>query len=139
VLSRNGKVNCLTCASFLYWSGVHAVAMLGSMDDDLPRLIGTPRQVAWATTIRARFLSMMAKQLELTEGNPLLESVGYGQLLKLQLETQRRLFASICTHVEASWWIDRRQLSLPQLAQAEQRAINAISAPVLRETKPPLH
>jgi hypothetical protein len=106
---------------------------------ELPRLIGTPRQVAWATTIRQRFLAMMAEQLRETKSHVAAQSFGYRPMLEIHLASQRQIFASIGAHAQARYWIERRSLSLPQLAAAELRALNARPAVPRPDKKPPTH
>jgi hypothetical protein len=95
---------------------VRAAAYGGRM----PPLTGSPKQIAWATTIRARIVALLDDHQHKCEDIPMLQS-GYGELLRMQVERQGRLFALIKMQDRASWWISRRSWTVEQLA-AEVRA-----------------
>ena len=67
------------------------------------------------------------------------QSVGYQPMLEIQLATQCGVFASIQSQAQARYWIERRALTLPQLAAAEYRAMNARPSVARPDKKPPLH
>jgi hypothetical protein len=115
--------------------------MLAEMDEqELPALAGTPRQVAWATIIRARVLTAMDEQLRATEAHFAVHAADCEPAIDLYLARQRSVFASIRSHAQASYWIDRRTLSVAQMAYAEYSSMQArTSAAVMRERKRPLH
>jgi len=89
--------------------------------EPLPPLVGTPKQVAWAESIRTRLVAKIDEHQRACEANPQLQSVGYSELLRMQVERQTRLFAAIKLKDRASWWIDRREMSVEQLAAEEWR------------------
>jgi hypothetical protein len=107
---------------------------------ELPTLTGTPRQVAWATIIHTRIVVTMDEQLRKTETHFAAQAAGCEPAIELYLARQRTAFAAIRSHAHASYWIDRRTLSVAQLAYAEYSSMRARThGAVLRERKPPLH
>jgi hypothetical protein len=109
-------------------------------EQELPALIGTPRQIAWATIIRTRIGASMDEQLRETEAHFAAQAADCEPAIDFYLARQRTVFALIRSHAEASYWIDRRTLSVAQLAYAEYSSTQArTSGTAVRERKPPLH
>jgi hypothetical protein len=85
---------------------------LGGME---PKLRGTPRQVAWAENIRAGYFARIERR-----DNDLRESLAHsrslGHRLRAALAREARLLAYIKSQSAASWWIDRRGMTLEKLA-----------------------
>ena len=73
---------------------------------DLPELVGTEKQVAWAETLRAEIFKEIA-DLEKKAGMPAVEADGKFAEFFVWLKSQK----------EARFWIDNRSLSLHLLGR----------------------
>ena len=76
-------------------------------DEDLPRLTGTPKQVAWATTLRRKALSDVAAYLEYVFESQGRQSPSVKDMELLEAKKERAL-EPLVAQTEAAWWIDRR-------------------------------
>ncbi len=78
--------------------------------EDLPALTGTPKQIAWAMTLRHKALEDAEMHLDyLRENGQLKGRVGkYVELFKAQKE---RVLEPLKARTETAWWIDRRHES----------------------------
>jgi hypothetical protein len=85
--SRYSEMVCYEC----YKSTVEAKEQAEKAG--LPELTGSPKQTAWATTIRARVLAAV------------------------EAEAGAEAVAAISTHTDSSWWIDHRSTPAYRLAQ----------------------
>jgi hypothetical protein len=82
---------------------------------DKPKLRGTPRQVAWAERIRAGyFAAMKRRDNDVRESLALSRSLG--RRLRDALAREARLLNYIKSQSAASWWIERRNITLEKLA-----------------------
>ena len=89
----------------------------------LPELTGSPKQIAWAETIRAKMLadlkpilvSAKAKQSLAEQGRIALDDPRYAQL-QAAIDAQA---ASYRMQASAKWWIDHREDSLYSLCTAK--------------------
>lgn len=71
----------------------------------LPQLIGTPKQIAWAETIRAEIL----KDAKVYRANA---EAATDPGAKIRAEAILNVINGYEAHVSASWWIDHRRDSL---------------------------
>ena len=74
---------------------------------DLPALTGTPKQIAWATTLRRKALSDVEAYLDYGH-----DSGGHRELSARDVELfeakKERALEPLRAQAEAAWWIDRR-------------------------------
>jgi len=81
-----------------------------AQDMGLPELIGSPKQIAWAETIRIKILNALAKHIK--------QEVDNGQQQEMD-----RLFQHICTIFESRFWIDYRSESPGSILIYAARAV----------------
>ena len=106
---------------------------------ELPPLTGTPKQIAWAESIRARLVATMDAQVRETEAHSAMQMIGCSAAMQLLLDRQRRYFAAAKAQVAARWWIERRDWGVAQLAAEAMRNLRPASVGHRPEKKPPLH
>ena len=82
-------------------------AQVAAEAGDLPELVGTPKQIAWAMTLRHRALADAESYLDyLRESGRVKGRAGKdGELFEAQKE---RALEPLRARTEAAWWIDRR-------------------------------
>ena len=102
-LDRERQRICRSCAIEKLRSEAEASAEAG----ELPALIGTPKQIAWAMTLRHKALADAEMHLDhLRESGQLKGRVGRDtELFEAQKE---RVLEPLKARTEAAWWIDRR-------------------------------
>jgi len=83
----------------------------------LPKLYGSPKQVAWAEKIRAGYLAAMDRhEREIHEA--LLHSRTMRRQVAHDLRRQGRVFEWIRRQRAAKWWIENRGLDVNGIAMA---------------------
>lgn len=95
-------------------------AQAANAEAGLPALEGTPKQIAWAESIRAGY----AEQIDQIKAR--LEAAGGLDTLRTQspaekvaaFERQLLCMDALLQKASASWWIDNRGKTLPQLIAA---------------------
>jgi hypothetical protein len=89
-----------------YIAGINEAAAVAAAEQGLPRLTGSEKQVAWATTIRDELLGRcegwIKKTIEMAEGKATDED-----LARFREETGKAL-ETLKSKTSASWWIDHR-------------------------------
>ena len=105
-LDRESQHICRRCAIEKQRSEAQAAAEA----EELPALTGTPKQIAWAMTLRHQALVDAETYLDyLRESGQLKGRVGRDtELFEAQKE---RLLEPLKARTEAAWWIDRRHES----------------------------
>ena len=76
---------------------------------DLPPLTGSPKQIAWADTIRAQSINALEEHLHDKMGGH--RVVSRDEVSKIQTSLDAviaRFFAKIVTKTESKWWIDKK-------------------------------
>ena len=106
-LERARRFNCRTC----YFEKQRAEAEAAAAAHDLPALTGTPRQVAWAMTLRHKALDEMELHLCELRGAAAKEDALLEAGLEMAVE-------ALLGQTEAAWWIDRRFHTPPMLLDA---------------------
>jgi hypothetical protein len=99
----------------LHCPGFCAGHTLAGMEQ-LPPLIGSPKQVAWAKTVRARLLALIDAHERDIEANVAKRDAKEQRSLRFHLSDQRRAFAWVRRQNVAAWWIDRRSADVTTLA-----------------------
>ena len=75
--------------------------------DELPELTGTPKQIAWAMTLRYKALADAEMHLDyLRESGQLKGRVGKD--MELFTAQKERVLEPLKARTEAAWWIDQR-------------------------------
>lgn len=112
-LSRERARSCRPC----YVESQRAQAEAAAEAEGLPPLTGTPKQVAWAATLRHKALSDAEAHLDyLRESGQLKGRVAKDmELLEAQKE---RVLEPLRAQTEAAWWIDRRHDSPVMLLES---------------------
>jgi hypothetical protein len=80
----------------------------------LPALVGSDKQVAWATTIRAELLGKVAAMRKEFEAAGRKQNVTE-DVMSAQMGQFDGLVAKLTAQTAASWWIDRRSNSAQSL------------------------
>lgn len=95
-------------------------AQAANAEAGLPALEGTPKQIAWAETIRAGIVQQVEQvRSKLAEAGGLDKLRADGPAEKIAaLERQLACIEVLLGKTSASWWIDHRTQTLPQLLQA---------------------
>ncbi|MDE2844140.1 MAG: hypothetical protein OXN21_12280 [Chloroflexota bacterium] len=85
--------------------------------EELPALVGTPKQIAWAMTLRHQALADAEMYLDyLLDSGQLKGRVGKDmELFEAQKE---RVIEPLKARIEAAWWIDRRHESGASLLES---------------------
>lgn len=87
----------------------------------LPKLTGTAKQVAWAETIRMKYMDKInARRAKVSEKAANLETAERAQL---QLQNMDKGVAILLSHTDARWWIDNQDWSLKyimRIAKSEE-------------------
>jgi hypothetical protein len=101
--------------------------------DDLPELIGTPKQVAYATGVRAHILAMLQRA-----DRQLPEVIGQhfnppSAQMQADLDRRAALFASIRKHADATYWLDRRGDNVNLLMRREAEHLHELEAQAQRD------
>lgn len=65
---------------------------------ELPKLVGTEKQVKWANSIRADYVKLLQKAITETKG--LIE--------KCHVENFQKKLAEVSSKLESKWWIENR-------------------------------
>lgn len=105
---------CLSCQR----EAGHEMAREQAAATGLPTLDGTPKQVAWAMTIRAGKLTDLNTAITREEelGN---RAVAAGQVDQAQVDNKLALLVTIrdeiATQASASWWIEQRNATPAKL------------------------
>jgi hypothetical protein len=99
----------------------------------LPELVGSEKQVLWATSLRAAVVADMRSHRAEVEAWAA-EFARDAAALR-QVDREAELFALILSHAAASWWIDRRELSLLELTRDEAAAVGARPAETPRRER----
>lgn len=76
-----------------------AAALDEAKEQDLPALVGTEKQVAWAVTIRQKFVALLDRGLQEVQIRPEIDKV----------LTQRAIESVYC-ETEAHWWIENGRI-----------------------------
>lgn len=87
---------------------------------NLPKLAGTEKQVAWAETIRMKYMDKInARRAKVSEkaANP--ETAERAQL---QLQNMDKDVAILLSHIDARWWIDNHDWSLKDIMRIVKKA-----------------
>lgn len=74
----------------------------------LPELTGSPKQIAWAETIRAQQIADADSTISTMEGNMSKAPEGQAEIAEKLLDAAKAIYQEIKGQAEASWWIDRR-------------------------------
>ena len=89
-----------------YIAGINEAAAVAAAEQGLPRLTGSEKQVAWATTIRDELLGRcegwIKETIKMAEGKATDED-----LARFREETGKAL-ETLKSKTSASWWIDHR-------------------------------
>lgn len=103
------------------------------LDGRLPQLVGSPKQVAWARKIRARFVAVLAELAPRYEGE-WWEMGADWAILAFQ-----RACEAIGARDSAKWWIDNRRRSAWALAIEAEPTLDRFTkpAPRIRDVPPP--
>lgn len=96
------------------------LSALANASVGLPALIGTPKQIAWAETIRAEFLPRLAQQVahfvNTVQTDPHLFASDVDAFVERVHETEN----AVREQAEAAWWIDENKKGLrPTLMLAD--------------------
>lgn len=112
-LDRERQLLCGRCSI----ENRRAEAEAAAEAEDLPDLTGTPKQTAWAMTIRHKALADAEEYLDyLRDSGQLKGRVGKDlELFKAQKE---RVLEPLRAQTEAAWWINRRDESGANLLEA---------------------
>lgn len=87
---------------------------------NLPKLAGTEKQVAWAETIRMKYMDKInARRAKVSEkaANP--ETAERAQL---QLQNMDKDVAILLSHIDARWWIDNHDWSLKDIMRIVKKS-----------------
>ncbi len=76
-----------------------AAALTEAEDQDLPALVGTEKQVAWAATIRQKFVALLDEGLQTTPLRPEIDKVLTQQAIE-----------SLYYETDAHWWIENGRI-----------------------------
>lgn len=89
----------------------------------LPALSGSPKQVAWATTIRAEKLKAAAADREQFAALGRRQNATAEQMAE-QLGQYDQAAAALAAHERAAWWIDRRNTPIRQLLKEASQEVS---------------
>lgn len=90
--------------------------LAGKEPEQLPLLIGSPKQIAWAKTIRARLLAKIDAHERDIEANVAKRDAKEQRSLRFHLSDQRRPLAWVRQQYVAAWWIDQPSADVTRLA-----------------------
>lgn len=112
-LGRERARTCRPC----YVESQRVLAEAAAEAEGLPALAGTPKQLAWALTLRQKALSEAKAHLDhLRESGQLQGRVAKDmELFEAQKE---RVLEPLKAQAEAAWWIDRRHDSPVMLLES---------------------
>ena len=102
-LGRERARTCRAC----YVESQRAQAEAAAEAEGLPTLTGTPKQVAWALTLRHEALSHAEAYLDGLRGSGRLKG-RVARDVELFEAQKERLLEPMRAQSEAAWWIDRR-------------------------------
>jgi hypothetical protein len=91
----------------------------------LPQLVGSEKQIQWATSLRAAVVAEMRSHradVEQWAADHARDATTFAPV-----EREAMLFTLILTHTEATWWIDRQELSLLELTRGEAAALEELA------------
>ncbi len=99
-------------------------------DEDLPQLTGTPKQIAWAMTLRRKALSDVVAYLEYVHESQGRQSASAKDMDLFEAKKERVL-EPLTAQTEAAWWIDRRYDSALTLLESvwDQETEDQLSPP----------
>lgn len=85
-----------------------------SEDMELPELSGSPKQVAWANTIRVDFIKNFSEKIAQTiaKGKKFVRIVSCGEYITLKLSDLEEIEDILIHKTEARFWIDHRNWTL---------------------------
>ena len=104
----------------------NAKAAAANQSASLPALIGSPKQIAWAETIRAKALAASGNQIRHDAEELLAKSPADKQpMMRAVLEAMRSAKSELEQQTSAKWWIEHRMEIYPlemYVREAGQRA-----------------
>jgi len=103
-LDRERQRICRRCAIEKLRSEAEASAEA----DELPALTGTPKQIAWAMTLRHKALADAETYLDYLRESGQLKGSRVSKDAELFEAQKERVLEPLKTQTEAAWWIDRR-------------------------------
>lgn len=85
-----------------------------SEEMELPELSGSPKQVAWANTIRVEFIKNFSGKIAQTisGGKTLVRIAEYGEYVTFKLSDLQEIEKILMNKTEARFWIDHRNYTL---------------------------
>jgi hypothetical protein len=96
-----------------------AAAILLSEKLELPKLEGSEKQIAWAITIRSKFVKSLMEWADEYSGR-LARGIKDNKITEEYAEDQRQLFIGLgqrmVSSTQAKFWIDNRDLGVKELA-----------------------
>lgn len=79
----------------------------------LPQLTGSVKQIAWATTIRMKFIQQIRLRMEAVEKR--LNGPDVSDRAKKMLQNMESDVTILLSHTDAAWWIENRDCKLKDL------------------------
>lgn len=79
----------------------------------LPQLTGSVKQIAWATTIRMKFVQQIKLRMEAVEKR--LNDPDASDRVKKMLQAMESDVTILLSHTEAAWWIENRDCKLKDI------------------------
>lgn len=79
----------------------------------LPQLTGSVKQIAWATTIRMKFVQQIRVQMETVEKR--LNEPDASDRAKKMLRAMKSDVTILLSHTAAAWWIENRDYKLKDI------------------------
>ena len=113
-LKRERRFTCRAC----YFEKQRAEAEVAAEAHDLPALTGTPRQVAWAMTLRHKAIDEMERYLGELRGERKRLGVFANKRALFEAGIDRAV-QRLIGQTEAAWWIDRRFDPAPALLDSD--------------------
>ena len=103
-LDRQRQRICRRCAIENQRSEAEAAAQA----EELPALTGTPKQIAWAMTLRHKALANAEMHLDYLRESGQLKGSRVGKDTELFEAQKERVLEPLKARTDAAWWIDRR-------------------------------
>lgn len=113
---------CYKAAQIAEGKAEAAIACEAIADLPLVALKGSPKQVSWAETIRAKAIAEVRSRMTAFRDRQVEEGKLAGEALEVRDALIDRTVMTLATMSQASWWIDRRSHDYQTFAKAAQAA-----------------
>lgn len=97
---------------------------------ELPELSGSPKQVAWANTIRVEFIKKFSDKIAQTisKGKKFVRIVEFGECVTYKLSDLQEIEKILMNKTEARFWIDHRNYTLLMYVKEAYKELQKIKS-----------